>query len=59
MADFNIGLENYRAVTSILSRENLIIHYEDIGGSAKRTLGLDIGSGCNIIQTVGQGEVKV
>ena len=58
-ADFNIGHENYRAITSILSRENLIIHHEDIGGSAKRTLGLDIGSGCNIIQTAGQGEVKV
>jgi chemotaxis protein CheD len=57
--DFNIGLKNYRALTSILNRENLIIHYENIGGSSKRTLGLDIGSGCSIIQTAGQGEVKV
>ena len=58
-ADFNIGLKNYQAITSILSRENLSIHYEDIGGSTKRTLSLDIGSGSNIIQTAGQGEVKV
>lgn len=58
-SDFNIGLKNYRAITSILSRKNLIIHHEDIGGSSKRALSLDIGSGCNIIQIAGQGEVKV
>lgn len=57
--DFNIGFKNYRAITSILSRENIIIHYEDIGGSSKRTLGLDIANGCSIIQTAGQGEVKI
>ena len=59
VSDFNIGLKNYRAITSILSRENLIIHHEDIGGSSKRTLGLDIGNGYSIIQTAGRGEVKV
>lgn len=58
-ADFNIGLKNYRALTSILSGKNLKIHYEDIGGSSKRSLSLDINSGCNIIQIAGQGEVKV
>jgi chemotaxis protein CheD len=58
-SDFNIGLQNYRAITSILSSKNLIIHYEDIGGSSKRTLSLDINSGCNVIQIAGQGEVNV
>ena len=58
-ADFNIGLKNYRALTSILNHKNLRIHYEDIGGSSKRTLGLNIGSGCSIIKTAGQREVKV
>jgi chemotaxis protein CheD len=58
-ADFNIGLKNYRAITSILSRKNLIIHHEDIGGSSRRTLSLDISSGCSTIQTVGQGEANV
>jgi len=58
-ADFNIGLKNYRAITSILSRKNIIIHYEDIGGSSRRALSLDIGSGCNVIQIAGQGEVKI
>jgi len=58
-ADFNIGLKNYRAITSILARQNIIIQYEDIGGSSKRALSLDIGSGCNMIQIAGQGEVKV
>ena len=58
-SDFNIGLLNHRAITSILSRKNLIIHHEDIGGCSKRALSLNIGSGCSMIQIAGQGEVKV
>jgi chemotaxis protein CheD len=58
-SDFNIGLKNYQALISILSRKNLILHHKDIGGSQRRTLSLEIGSGCSIIQTVGQGEVRV
>ena len=56
---FNIGLKNHHTITSILSRKNLIIHHEDIGGSSRRTLSLDISSGCSTIQTVGQGEENV
>jgi chemotaxis receptor (MCP) glutamine deamidase CheD len=58
-SEFDIGTKNHRAITSILSRKNLDIHHEAIGGISKRTLSLDIGSGCSIINTLGQGEVKV
>jgi len=58
-SDFNMGLKNYGAVTSILSRENLVVHHEDIGGCFRRVMSLDIGSGCNLIKTLGRGEVKV
>lgn len=58
-SEFDIGIKNYRAITSILSRKNLNIHHEAIGGIAKRTLSLDIGSGFSIINTLGLGEVKV
>jgi chemotaxis protein CheD len=57
--EFNIGLKNYQAVTAFFMNINLSIDHEDIGGISRRTLSLDIGSGCNIIQTLGQGEVQV
>jgi chemotaxis protein CheD len=58
-AEFNIGLKNYEAVTAFLMNNNLSIDHEDIGGISRRTLSLDIGSGCNIIQTLGQREVQI
>ena len=58
-AEFNIGLKNYEAVAAFFVNNNLSIDHEDIGGISRRTLSLDIGSGCNIIQTLGQGEVQV
>ena len=58
-AEFNIGLKNYQAATAFFINKNLNIDHEDVGGISRRTLSLDIGSGCNIIQTLGQGEVHV
>ena len=56
---FNIGLNNHRAATAFFMNKNLSIDHRDIGGISRRTLRLDIGSGCNIIQTLGQKEVQV
>ena len=56
---FNIGLKNHQAITSILSRKNLVLHHEDIGGCSRRTLSLDIRSGCSTIQTLGKGEANI
>ena len=58
-AEFNIGLKNYQAVTAFFINKNLSIKHEDVGGISRRTLSLDIRNGCNIIQTLGQGEVRV
>jgi chemotaxis protein CheD len=58
-AEFNIGLKNHQAVSAFFLNKNLSIDHEDIGGICRRTLRLDIGSGCNTIQTIGQGEVQV
>jgi chemotaxis protein CheD len=58
-AEFNIGLKNYEAATAFLMNNNLSIDHEDIGGISRRTLSLDIGSGCNIIQILGQREVQI
>lgn len=56
---YNIGLKNHQAITSILSRKNLVLHHEDIGGSTRRTLSLDIRTGCSTIQTIGKGEANI
>ena len=58
-AEFNIGLKNCQAVSVFFKNNDLSIDYEDTGGISRRTLSLDIGSGCNTIQTLGQGEVQV
>lgn len=58
-AGFNVGLKNHQAVTAFFMKRNLGIDHQDVGGIYRRTLRLDIGSGYNIIQTLGQGEVRV
>jgi chemotaxis protein CheD len=58
-AEFNIGLKNCQAACAFFKNNDLSIHYQDTGGISRRTLSLDIGSGCNIIQTIGRGEVQV
>ena len=56
---FNIGLKNYQAATAFFRNKNLSIDHHDVGGICRRTLRLDIGSGCNIIQNHGRGEIHV
>ena len=57
--EFNIGQKNCRVVIAFFADRNIRIEHEDTGGISRRTLSLDIGSGCNVIQTLGQGEVQV
>jgi chemotaxis protein CheD len=58
-SEFNIGLKNHQAVTTFFINKNLSINHEEVGGICRRRLSLDISNGCNIIQTLGQGEVQV
>jgi chemotaxis protein CheD len=58
-AEFNIGLKNCQAACAFFENNDLRIDYQDTGGISRRTLSLDIGSGFNTIQTLGQGEVQV
>jgi chemotaxis protein CheD len=58
-AEFNIGRKNHQAVSAFFLNKDLSIDHEDIGGISRRTLSLAIGTGCNVIQTLGQREVQV
>lgn len=56
---FNIGLKNHQAATAFFMNKNLNIDHHAVGGISSRTLRLEIGSGYNMIQTHGQGEIQV
>jgi hypothetical protein len=50
---------SHRPISVMTMEKNLSIKHADVGGISRRTLSLDIRNGCNIIQTLGQGEVHV
>jgi chemotaxis protein CheD len=51
---FKIGQRNYTVVRKLLWKNNILIQAEDVGGSAARTVFLDIGSGRTTIKSNGQ-----
>lgn len=56
---FNIGKRNYMALKKIFFKNNVMINYEDVGGSVNRTIRLDIGTGNIFVKTSGSKEVKI
>ena len=42
---FNIGKRNYLALRKILWKAGVLVHAEDVGGNASRTVRLEVGSG--------------
>ena len=55
---FNIGKRNYLATKKILWKNNVLIDYEDIGGSFNRTSKLAVKNGKIIIKVSGKGEIE-
>jgi chemotaxis protein CheD len=51
---FDIGRRNCLALRKILWKVGLVTHVEEIGGSAARTVRLEVGSGRVLLQTAGQ-----
>ncbi|MCG8549014.1 MAG: chemotaxis protein CheD [Desulfobacterales bacterium] len=56
---FNIGQSNYTALTQILTRENIAIWKQAVGGNFNRTAGIDITTGHISLKTSGKGEVEL
>ena len=56
---FNIGKRNEMAVRKIFHRNNVMIDYQDTGGSSNRTIRLEIGSGLTHIKVSGEGEISI
>jgi len=56
---FNIGQRNYTALTQILTRENVTIWKQAVGGNFNRTARIDITTGHISLKISGQGEVEL
>lgn len=48
---FKIAERNYTVLRKLLWKNGLLIHAEDVGGSAARTMSLEIGSGRVVLQS--------
>ena len=57
--EFNIGQHNFSALAQILTRENVVIWKQAVGGNFNRTVAIDIATGHISLKTSGQGEVEL
>ena len=56
---FNIGKRNYMAVRKMFWKNNVMIDYQDVGGSPNRTLKLAVKNGQAWLKVSGQGEREI
>jgi len=56
---FNIGKRNHAALRKMFFKNNVLVDYEDVGGSVNRTVRLEIGTGNMYSKVSGQGELKI
>ena len=56
---FNIGKRNYMAVRKMFWKNNVMIDYEDVGGSSNRTIKLAVKNGQAWLKVSGQGEREI
>ncbi len=56
---FNIGKRNHTALRKMFFKNNVMIDYEDVGGTVNRTVRLEIKTGDIYNKISGHGEVKI
>lgn len=56
---FNIGRQNYSALMQILTRNNVSIWKQAVGGYLNRTVRMEVASGNIYLKTSGLGEVRL
>jgi chemotaxis protein CheD len=55
---FNIGKRNYLILRKMFWKNNVLIDFEDVGGSMNRTVKIEIGSGRILLKVLG-GETRI
>jgi chemotaxis protein CheD len=53
---FNIGKRNHLAMRKILWKAGMLVHSEEVGGTASRTVRLEVGSGRVLLRGAGEDE---
>jgi chemotaxis protein CheD len=53
---FNIGKSNHLAMRKILWKAGVLVHAEEVGGVASRTVRLEVGSGRILLRGAGESE---
>jgi chemotaxis protein CheD len=56
---FNIGKRNYLSMRKIFWKAGVLIHAEDVGGLASRTVRLEVGSGRVLLRGPGEPETNL
>jgi chemotaxis protein CheD len=56
---FNIGQQNHLALRKILRKTGVVIHSEDVGGTASRTVRLEIATGRVLLRKGDQPEEEL
>ncbi|MGA1875918.1 MAG: chemotaxis protein CheD [bacterium] len=56
---FNIGKRNHLTLRKMLFKNNVIIHYEDVGGQVNRTVKLEIRTGNILTNISGRGDMRI
>ena len=56
---FNIGKRNYMAAKKMLWKNNVIIDFEDVGGTVNRTVKLAVKNGQTWLKISGKGEIEI
>jgi len=56
---FNIGKRNYMATKKLFWKNNVMIDFEEVGGTSNRTIKLDIKSGRVLLKTSSIGEREI
>lgn len=56
---FNIGKRNYMAVRKMFWKNNVMIDYEDVGGSVNRTLRMSVKDGHAWLKVSGRGVIEI
>ena len=56
---FNIGKRNHTLLRKMFWKNNVMIDYQDVGGSSNRTLKLAVKNGQAWLKVSGQGEREI
>ena len=56
---FNIGKRNFMALRQIFWKNHVMISYQNVGGSANRTIKLCIKSGQASLKISGEGAIEI